>query len=87
MKLRKFILLIPLAIMACSKSPEDAFKGEFLSGCMKSGGSKASCQCVMDKLLADSSQETMRILKSENPNYSEQQSIARKMFEAARSCR
>jgi len=51
--MRKAILLISLAMLitACSFENDKA-KGGYLSGCMRSGGSKDECNCLYDNLKA-----------------------------------
>ncbi len=49
--MKKVILCISLSILitACSFENDQA-KGEYLSGCMRSGGTKDECNCLFDSL-------------------------------------
>lgn len=57
-------LLVGLAVclimgLAGCSDENSKFKGEFLSGCMQGGASKALCGCMYDKLISKYTPEQM----------------------------
>lgn len=38
--------LVALALAACSKSPVDQLRDQFVEGCKSNGGSRGVCKCI-----------------------------------------
>jgi hypothetical protein len=57
------LLLAALVLAACSDQRSKA-RGEFLSGCVKSGGSKAACNCIFERLESKYGAEAIETLSS-----------------------
>lgn len=50
MKLRLALLVIAVLVSSACSDRNSKAREEFLSGCMRTGGTKAACSCAFDRL-------------------------------------
>lgn len=65
------VIIAMTALMAgCGNDPAKKVRGDFLSGCVQSGASRALCNCAFDELQEDYSIDELRTLNrpSTDPN-------------------
>lgn len=63
-------MIVAALLAGCGSDPASEVRGEFLSGCVQSGASRALCTCAFDELEADHSIDELRTLNrpSTDPN-------------------
>lgn len=80
-----FSLLSLLVVAGCSNE-NSQFKGEFLSGCLQGGSSKAICSCTYDKLESQYSPEELQQFMV-NPRQESAEDMTRFVMKSALECR
>lgn len=78
-------LLSVFSVVGCSNESSE-LKGEFLSGCLQGGTSKAICTCTYDKLESHYSDEELQMM-TVNPRQEAVEDMTRFVISAARECR
>jgi hypothetical protein len=74
MKYKLLLSILVVALTACSDA-KTKLKGEFLAGCIQSGGDKSTCSCVFEDLQEkynfNSSEELEKIVYLDPKSYME----------------
>lgn len=86
MSVYKTLILIPILFISLTSCTDknSKIRGEFLSGCIKSGAPKTQCNCIFDQLESTYSSEDLHRINSSG---SLSESMKIKMIEIAKACR
>lgn len=83
--MKKYLaLLAPLALITACSDENSKIRGEFITGCMNGGSSKAVCSCTFEKLETKYSPTELQGI---NRLAAPPESFLREAFQSAQACR